>query len=104
MIAGSCGDKNIDEILRILKPLATKVYAVKTSNPRSLPPADLVAKMAAAGMDATPCDSLADAISRSQGETLICGSLFLAGEALVALGAYPWPTDRLDPNEILMPV
>lgn len=31
----------------------------------------------------------------------ICGSLFLAGEALVALGAYPYSADRFDPSEQL---
>ena len=32
---------------------------------------------------------------------LICGSLFLAGEALAELGAFPWQTDRFDAAEIL---
>ncbi len=34
-------------------------------------------------------------------DTLICGSLFLAGEALAELGAFPWQTDRFDAAEIL---
>ena len=29
------------------------------------------------------------------------GSLFLAGEALVALGAYPWAVKEPDANEIM---
>jgi hypothetical protein len=34
--------------------------------------------------------------------TLVCGSLFLAGEALVLLGAYPWDGDvRFDASELL---
>ena len=33
--------------------------------------------------------------------TLICGSLFLAGEALAELGAFPWQADRFDAAEIL---
>jgi len=32
---------------------------------------------------------------------LVCGSLFLAGAALVALDAFPWPCDRRDMNELL---
>ena len=31
----------------------------------------------------------------------LCGSLFLAGEALVELGAYPWGTPRFDKSELL---
>ena len=101
LIAGFCGDKDIDATLQILKPLISRAFAVKTSNPRSLSPAEIAAKMNAAGIPATPCYSLPDAIDRSSGQTLICGSLFLAGEALVALNVYPWPATRLDPSELL---
>jgi hypothetical protein len=44
------------------------------------------------------------ALAAADGEvrTLICGSLFLAGEALVLLGAYPWDGDvRFDAAELL---
>lgn len=103
LIAGFCGDKDIDATLQILKPLVSRAFAVKTSNPRSLPPSEIAAKMNAAGIAAAPCASLQEAMARSSGQTLICGSLFLAGEALVALGAYPWPSSRLDPSESLKP-
>lgn len=102
LIAGFCGDKDIETTLGILKPLVSHAFAVKTKNPRSLAPEEIAAKMNAAGIPATPCASIEDAISRSSGQTLICGSLFLAGEALVALGAYPWPSSRLDPSELLV--
>ncbi|MBQ3671984.1 MAG: hypothetical protein II924_00315, partial [Kiritimatiellae bacterium] len=55
------------------------------------------------------CASLAAALARAGGasadgrpDTLICGSLFLAGEALVALNASPWPMARRDPSELLV--
>ena len=106
LIAGFCGDKDVDEVLRILAPLIRRGYAVRTANPRSLT-ADVVAqKMKSAVIDAIPCNSLKNAIllagsvptkmgsvPNDQGgtvPTLICGSLFLAGEALVELGVYPW--------------
>lgn len=101
LIAGFCGDKDIESTLQILKPLVSTAFAVKTNNPRSLSPDAVAAKMNAVGIPATPCDSLEDAIRLSTGQTLICGSLFLAGEALVALGAYPWNSNRLDPSELL---
>lgn len=101
LIAGFCGDKDIDATLQILKPLVSTAFAVRTSNPRSLSPEDIAEKMNTAGIQATPCKSLQDAIKLSSGQTLVCGSLFLAGEALVALGAYPWSTARQDPSELL---
>lgn len=109
LIAGFCGDKDIDETLRILAPFVSEALAVPTSNPRALAPDLLAAKMRAAGFAATPCASLAAALARAgnaaaggaRPDTLICGSLFLAGEALVALNASPWPTARCDPSELL---
>ncbi len=106
LVAGFCGDKDVDETLRILAPLVQKGIAVRTNNPRSLDPVDLARKMESAGIPAMACDSLHSALEKlgpapAEGamDTLICGSLFLAGEALVALGAYPWPSDRFDPAE-----
>ena len=104
LICGFCGDKDVGEVLSILVPLVKKGYAVQTNNPRSLTAEETAAKMRAAGMDAVACPSLRAAIERSDIpniRTLICGSLFLAGEALVALDAYPWGNTRFDLNESL---
>ena len=108
LIAGFCGDKDVDETLRILAPLVGKGIAVRTNNPRSLAPEELAQKMEAAGIPAISCDSIHLALEKmgsvpsgSGADTLICGSLFLAGEALAALGAFPWQTDRFDAAEIL---
>ena len=97
-------------MLSILAPYVSKGYAVRTNNPRSLAPEELAVKMTAVGIPSVPCASLAEALALTgprhacrgtAPQTLICGSLFLAGEALVALDAYPWPTDRFDPSEKL---
>ena len=105
LVCGFCGDKDVAETLRILKPHIARALAVKTNNPRSLSPEDLAARLVSVGIPAEPCASLAAAIGRADdasGRTvLVCGSLFLAGEALVALGAYPWPLTRFDPSESL---
>lgn len=100
LIFGACGDKDVAEVLSILKPHVAKGYAVKTNNPRSLDPETLAAKMNAAGIPSVPCESLSAALAMTP-HALICGSLFLAGEALVELKAYPWSTDRFDPSESL---
>ena len=110
LICGFCGDKDVGEVLSILAPLVKKGYAVQTNNPRSLTAEETAAKMRAAGIDAVACASIREAIDRASGvsnlkhsntQTLICGSLFLAGEALVELGAYPWGTPRFDKSELL---
>ena len=115
LIAGFCGDKDVDETLRILAPLVGKGIAVRTNNPRSLDPAELARKMESAGISAISCDSIhlalekLGSVPRKTGsvtkdgavDVLICGSLFLAGEALAALGAFPWQSDRFDAAEIL---
>ena len=109
LIFGACGDKDVFEVLSILAPLVKKGYAVRTNNPRSLSAEETAAKMRAAGIDATACASLRDAIEQASHpssliphpSSLICGSLFLAGEALVELGAYPWGAPRFDKSELL---
>lgn len=115
LVAGFCGDKDVDETLRILAPLVKKGIAVRTNNPRSLDPAELARKMESAGISAIYCDSVQLALEKLGSvpkitgsvpkceavDVLICGSLFLAGEALAALGAFPWQTDRFDAAEIL---
>ena len=106
LVAGFCGDKDVDETLRTLAPLVRRAFAVRTNNPRSLAPEALAAKMAAAGIPSVPCESLGVALEHLSEElpafspdVIVCGSLFLAGEALVALGAYPWTAGRFDPSE-----
>lgn len=102
LIAGFCGDKDAAQVLDILAPFTRRAFAVKTSNPRSLSEFETAARMTAAGMDAVPARSLANAMRLAKGmRTLVCGSLFLAGEALVELGAYPWGEARFDPAEKL---
>lgn len=109
LVFGACADKDIEEVLSLLKPFVRKGIAVKTNNPRSLAPGELAAKMNALGIPSVPASSLQDAIERVEADAtddgsvsaLICGSLFLAGEALVALNAYPWGERRFDPSERL---
>ena len=103
LIAGFCGDKDVDKVLSILAPFVKRGFAVKTNNPRSLSAEAVAEKMRAAGIPAEACVSLRDARRKTgDGMTLVCGSLFLAGEALVELGACPWgQTPRFDPSERL---
>ena len=121
LVAGFCGDKDIDKVLRILAPFVMKGYAVRSANPRSLAPEEVSERMKLAGIDAIPCNSLKKAINLAGSvptdsgtvpsggggsvPVLICGSLFLAGETLAFLNAYPWPAaSSPDPSELLQKV
>jgi len=105
LVAGFCGDKDVAEVLRLLAPLVKRGLAVRTNNPRSLTADETAAKMRTVGIDAVASPSLVAALAeagRSDLPTVVCGSLFLAGEALVELGAYPWgQSPRFDPAERL---
>ncbi|HNX35817.1 MAG TPA: folylpolyglutamate synthase/dihydrofolate synthase family protein [Kiritimatiellia bacterium] len=109
LVAGFCGDKDALAHLRVLAPVVKRAWGVATRNPRSLTAEQTVGVMRMAGLDAAAaCGSVRDALEAAQqwareadGVVLVCGSLFLAGEALVALGAFPWPSDRNDANELL---
>ena len=107
IICGFCGDKDVLAHLRLMSAVATTGWAVPIRNVRSLDVAETVERMELAGfVSAAPCKDLADGLARARewahstgGRIVICGSLFLAGEALVALNAYPWPFRAPDANE-----
>ena len=107
LVAGFCGDKDVPTFLRTLKPVVKQAWGVTIRNPRSLPATETRDLMRLAGIEhAEATTSLEDALAAarqwaatSNGIVLVCGSLFLAGEALVACGAFPWPCGRIDPNE-----
>lgn len=106
LVAGFCADKDVASVLKILAPVADRGFAVRIDNPRSMEASAAAKLMREAGIDAVPCNSLDEAISRARDtgrEVLVCGSLFLAGEALLSLGAYPWPVRSKCVNESLSP-
>lgn len=114
LVAGFCSDKDVDSVLRTLAPHVSRAVAVRTGNPRSLSAEETAVKMRAAGMESAAASSLEEALEISGArqaalssrsgppEVVVCGSLFLAGAALCALGAFPYPSDGgADPAERL---
>ena len=109
LVAGFCGDKDIAGHLRTLAPLVARAWAVPIRNDRSLAPEAVAMHMRNAGIaEVAPCATVPAALaaaaawSRETGNVVVvCGSLFLAGEALVALDAYPWPVRSADVNDLL---
>ena len=99
VICGFCGDKDVSANLEILREVADVGIAVPIRNPRSLPPERTAELMRKAGFsDVRSCMSVSEAIDAAPDGTVICGSLFLAGEALAAMGV-PGFGGRFAPNE-----
>ena len=89
-VCGFCGDKDVAENLRILREVTTKALAVSIRNPRSLSSAVTADMLIKEGFsDVRACGSLAEALALAPKHTLVCGSLFLAGETLEHLNANP---------------
>jgi dihydrofolate synthase/folylpolyglutamate synthase len=93
LVAGFCADKEWREALAQWVPLASSVTAVPVRNPRSLAPEALAQEVRAHGI---PCGTASDvtaalnqAAARGAGRILVCGSLFLAGEARAVLTGAP---------------
>ena len=107
LIAGFCADKDVLDVLRILSPCVRRATALATNNPRSLSAQATADLMQKAGMDAVAQnEGLKAALAGADPSvrTLVCGSLFLAGETVFRLGAYPWKGEgRFDACEILRP-
>ena len=90
LIAGYCGDKDVLGHLRILQPLVKRAWPVPIPNARSLTADRTAGLMRMAGIDEVEaCASVGEAWERAarwakerEGVVVICGSLFLAGEAL----------------------
>jgi folylpolyglutamate synthase/dihydropteroate synthase len=103
-ICGFCGDKDVSANLALLREVADSGIAVAIRNPRSLTSGATAKLMRKAGFSSVgECKTLEEALSCAPDGTVVCGSLFLAGEALVELGAYPWGETRFDRSESLKP-
>lgn len=87
MIFACMRDKNYEVMLDALKPHTREIIFTKASNARSIEPEKLQELVPGSGVQDTLADAIAYARSTaSPGETvLVCGSLYLIGEARAAL-------------------
>ena len=86
---GVCGmmeDKNVREAVRKLDGVMEKVYTVAPDSPRAMSAQALAAEWERRRIDAVPVASVQEALEKALEEgaqrgVLVCGSLYLAGEA-----------------------
>lgn len=86
-------DKDLPGLVAELAPIAARFIATTARNPRAAAPGDLAA-LAAAFRPTEAAPSLVEALALARARPdriLICGSLFLAGEALALLGGSAAP-------------
>jgi dihydrofolate synthase/folylpolyglutamate synthase len=107
LVAGFCDDKDAGAFLKILASSFTRAWAVTIPSPRAMAGDAVCALMRANGLTARQAE-LGAALDEARawalaegGAVVVCGSLFLAGEALNRLHAFPWPVaaGMADPNE-----
>lgn len=84
LVTGVLADKNYSLIAREFACLkgVTKIIAVEPCSPRALSAKSWARVLASNGVDVRPEKSLKRALASTKGFTLVCGSLFLVGEAL----------------------
>ena len=114
LVAGFCDDKDTLGFLRLLASGVRRGWAVPVPSSRSRTAAATADLMRVAGIASVEAAELPTALAAAQawaraenGLVLVCGSLFLAGQALNLLRAYPWPAGDAgrppDSNEQLRP-
>ena len=91
LILGVMRDKDVRGVCAALAPIAARVFAVTVKNPRSCAGSELAQAMSevAPTLEVRAFSNLREALAAAEphgGIVLIAGSLFLVGEALVALG------------------
>lgn len=103
LVIGVSADKDLAGIAEALAPRADAVVATRSRNSRALAPDRIAAAFRAVdgALDVTCVDSVADAIAAARGRgapVLVCGSLFVVGEAREACGlARPDELELADP-------
>ncbi|HIR47238.1 MAG TPA: bifunctional folylpolyglutamate synthase/dihydrofolate synthase [Candidatus Caccousia avicola] len=88
-VIGVCGmmeDKNVREAVRKLDGVMEKVYTVAPDSPRAMSAQALAEEWERRRIDAVPVSSVQEALEKALEEgaqrgVLVCGSLYLAGEA-----------------------
>jgi dihydrofolate synthase/folylpolyglutamate synthase len=93
LVFGAMRDKAIAEMAEILFPLAEHVIATQPANPRSASPEEIGAAAARTGAEVLAEPEVAAALARARslagerGIVVICGSIYLIGEALQLLSS-----------------
>jgi dihydrofolate synthase/folylpolyglutamate synthase len=90
VVFGAMADKDIDAMVAALRPLSGEVVFTAPKTPRAASPADLARRWgstARTAPDVASALAVAAQTAGGGGVVVACGSLYVAGEALEAMGA-----------------
>lgn len=96
IIFGALADKEVEPMARELFPLADRLILTRGRSDRFRPPAELAGLAASLGIKAAVTASCDEAIKQARGAAApgdaicLCGSLYLVGDAMEALGIEPY--------------
>lgn len=85
-VTGVMADKDVESILGLIVPLADQFFTVRPNNPRAMKAEELASRIAALGVRATPCESVAVGVAKAieaegaDGVACALGSLYMSGE------------------------
>lgn len=85
-VMGMMADKDVEESIAIIAPLAKTVFTVRPDNPRAMSPKELADRIRATGISAEPCDSVKEGVHRAveaagkDGTVVALGSLYMSGD------------------------
>src|SRR6267378_7007268 len=92
LVFGVMRDKAISEVAEILFPLAERVVVTQANNPRSATPAEIRQAAARVKVDIREAPDVASALAQAcriiepGGVVVVTGSIYIVGEAMLALG------------------
>ena len=85
-VTGVMADKDVEAILGLIAPLADRFFTVKPGNPRAMDADVLAERIRTLGVEAIPCENVADGVKRAieavgtGGVACALGSLYMSGE------------------------
>jgi len=85
-VTGVMADKDVESILGLIVPLASRFFAVCPDNPRAMKADVLAARISALGVEAAACASVAEGVERAMaaegpgGVVVALGSLYMSGD------------------------
>jgi dihydrofolate synthase/folylpolyglutamate synthase len=92
LIVGMSADKDVTGVAEELAPIARRAVAVRANHPRAMPPQEVAAALAEAGVETEVGEEVAEALDKTMAtaddKAVIClaGSLFVAAEGRSHLG------------------
>lgn len=93
-LVGVMADKDVENILGIVAPMAERFYAVKPNNPRAMAAETLCERIRALGAKAEACGSVEEGVARALKEAdaddVICalGSLYMSGDVRACFASH----------------